>query len=651
MNKPIVLRENTGYTLNFRWENSETSKRVLSFRNLVLAIVLSAEMTAADTLQEDTSNTTSPPILLAISNPSNTNASPVISKRDILADEIWEEYDHRKEKTTKIIQDEAKLLFSKILEYVGIESKSSPEKHEAVTSGEPTDFYTLAIIGKKYLTENREQLIQKHFGKAIVFAHYKNRTNGRGQFVLLPIPRSNPLSEPLQTKDLWTSFTLTPREKSNGYNTEYIITSKSGEETIELAILYPVSSPEYKLRLSEVEKMKVKAGAIETSVHALSQKLQAVPTGKKTTAQTKQLKSEQTKYQKKLAELWKQKWEMLKKIRTEEGKLWKLNQLTYISYIPYTEKSNNSAIHKKGFKYLSMKMKETYESVFGKKVAEYPSTVKGLSIEKALPPKVPLILNIIERMDYQVYFEPNTLTLRDKKYLDETMSSQITRSLSTFWMNEQDSFNWQTSPVGAGGVGQIMPGTYSLFKKNRKYGPLFPESDFKTASQDHETSFRLQIAHFDDQICQLPLVIQQNWETLMSDQDARMWINALLAAGYNGNMKRVTKAILGDISPDQPLGTFKARLSSSHAILQAMENDRRRNVMPLEAKIQRSGQSLIFTKGKRQKAKRTYALSASQIAATRKEIAAINNTYKESMTYVLKTFYVSQYLSENFEEE
>lgn len=109
--------------------------------------------------------------------------------------------------------------------------------------------------------------------------------------------------------------------------------------------------------------------------------------------------------------------------------------------------------------------------------------------------------------------------------------------------------------------------------------------------------------------------------------------------------------MIGDISPNQPLGTFKARLSSSHAILQAMENDRRRHVMPLEAKLQRSGQPLVSTKGKRQKTKRTYALSASQIATTRKEIAAINNTYKESMTYVLKTFYVSKYLSENFGEE
>lgn len=84
-----------------------------------------------------------------------------------------------------------------------------------------------------------------------------------------------------------------------------------------------------------------------------------------------------------------------------------------------------------------------------------------------------------------------------------------------------------------------MPSTYALYRNNSKYGPLFPESDFDIAARDHETSFRLQVAHFDDQIHQFPDVIKKNWTVLIRDKDTRIGIISLLAAGYNGSMKRI----------------------------------------------------------------------------------------------------------------
>ena len=79
-------------------------------------------------------------------------------------------------------------------------------------------------------------------------------------------------------------------------------------------------------------------------------------------------------------------------------------------------------------------------------------------------------------------------------------------------------------------MGQLMPKTYRLYWKHEKYGSLFPEEDFDIASRDHESSFRLQIAHFDDQIVQFPTEIKKHWKILISDPKYRTPILALLAA-------------------------------------------------------------------------------------------------------------------------
>ena len=88
-----------------------------------------------------------------------------------------------------------------------------------------------------------------------------------------------------------------------------------------------------------------------------------------------------------------------------------------------------------------------------------------------------------------------------------------------------------------------MPSTYYRYWKNEKYGDLFPESDFDVATRDHETSFRLQISHFDDQVYQLPSMVKNNWKILMNDRETGIGIVAILAAGYNGSMKRIVDEV------------------------------------------------------------------------------------------------------------
>ncbi len=146
------------------------------------------------------------------------------------------------------------------------------------------------------------------------------------------------------------------------------------------------------------------------------------------------------------------------------------------------------------------------------------SNVQGMTIGEELPWQYPFILNLVERMDFEVYFDKTGKVLKSKKDIDALMESQLGRSLTTFGTNTSNSFNWQRNEkTHAQGVGQIIPSTYKLYEKSNRYGVLFPEEDFDIATRDHETSFRLQISHFDDQAYQFPKFIKDNWKSLMKD--------------------------------------------------------------------------------------------------------------------------------------
>lgn len=178
-----------------------------------------------------------------------------------------------------------------------------------------------------------------------------------------------------------------------------------------------------------------------------------------------------------------------------------------------------------------------------------------------------------------------------------------------------------------------------LYRNDKKYGPLFPNSDFDSAARDHETSFRLQLAHFDDQIYQFPLTIRNNWKILMQDKTTAIGLISLLAAGYNGAMKRIINEVLGDIISHPPsdekslIRAYRARLSPD-SIMQAMEIAKNRDI----------GDIHDFYKPKPHRDKKMKKMIVPhELSPSKEEIAEIQKrtaTYKESMTYVLKAQYV-----------
>lgn len=539
-----------------------------------------------------------------------------------LSSEILEEYETRKnsngvELVKKETQNFVKWLLSKFW-FVSYNEKKDDVNGEV-------DMYLLSRISKEYLDKHKVTIIWKESWKAFLLAYYKKSKSWKAEIIYLPIQPINPNNETLRVHKWTTVFSISPSQKSNWYNTEYDIKSSDWWRLYQLSILYPAEYGEYSKQLKNKEILEAEKKNLEKQEKEFREKSKGKSGNKLLWSKIKKLDVELNEQKKKLAEM---------------------RNFHYFSYIPYTQLHDNYDNQERWLSYLIREMQVTYASIFWKRLSDYWSTIPWLSIWESIPENFPLVLNIVERMDFLVYFEKDWKTLKDKKIIDSIMVSQVNQALTTFWLNKNEAFNWQKSNVWAEWVGQVMPWTYNLFRNHEKYKGFFPENDFSKAAKDHNTTFRLQVSHFDDQICQIPLKIRQNWWKILQNEDTKIWLNALLAAGYNWNMKRVVSDVFAKIWPKDWIDDYKKRLLSKN-IIEAMKKARDVKISSIEREI-----SILYEKI------RSWTLSEhqikninAQIKDKKDQITSINNTYKESMTYVLKTEFVVIYLGENFWNE
>ncbi|MDD3793520.1 MAG: hypothetical protein PHI37_01815 [Candidatus Gracilibacteria bacterium] len=559
-----------------------------------------------------------------VTSKSNTPDSKIVSPKS-LSQEILAEYERRKnEDKVKNIQKEIKDWIDTLLSKLGLSEKDKLEKKAKI------DLYLLSKISKEYLDEHKVSIVGNNAGKAFLITYHQKIDGSSGKIVYLPIPPKNPNSVSIKVTKGGIDFSLSPTPKSNGYNTEYNISSSDGGSNYQLSILYPYENSKYSNYSQKISSLKSK----KEDLLKKESDLKASEKGKK--------KKDIAKYRL----LQEQYSEVMAIIKELEQKLSVTKKYDYFSYIPYTRLQDNPETQKIGFSYLLKTMDSAYNSIFQKKVSSYPSAVPGFSIGEAIPESFPLVLNIIERMDYIEYFEKDGITLKDKKIIKEIMISQINRALTTFGLNGNDSFNWQKSEDKAVGIGQILPGTYDLFKKHEKYKSLFPEEEFSKAAIDHKTSFRLQIAHFDDQIYQLPRIIRGNWSSLLKDNESRIGLNSILAAGYNGGMKRIVTEVFGTMPEGSKVEDYKNVLVPK-VIMSKMKIARDLKIAKLENEIFILRESL----NKEGIKKPQNDLITAKIKEKQDLIVSANNTYKESVTYVLKTEFVINYLLEKYREE
>lgn len=391
--------------------------------------------------------------------------------------------------------------------------------------------------------------------------------------------------------DWWGHITLTKKDK-NGYNSEYEIYDQDNKRLTIVGTVFTTSNPLYLQKEAGIDEKeaaireaKKERGDLETERDTIRKKLQQPP------KPTKKLKEKDIKS---LIADWKSRNDAIwKRMSTIEQNIRKYSQEKqdiqseletlpkYISfpYIPYQSHLDTVGMRTDGMSHIWAVMTKSYREL--RKIWStsvlidnklWKSENRDISdIHEKVPPEVILLLNIIERMDYQVYYttlparketqEVSTTTkgwkkqtktievtipaktvLREKEEIDAMMGKQADRALTTFWINRANAFRWQRSEVGALGMAQLMPSTYKRFRE--KYGILrdtsIPEKHEEWA-KNQEVSMKFQIMHLYDQYHSLPKWVRNKWSSIMQDPQARIWLYSILAAGYNGSMSNVIR--------------------------------------------------------------------------------------------------------------
>jgi hypothetical protein len=195
---------------------------------------------------------------------------------------------------------------------------SLPERFRSKPPEKPQepiyDPLKLSNMGKKFLDTNHEKLKIENPDTTTILVYLQGTEYGTSKARHLSIPRSNRDNKPLRVN----GFILTPSPKSNGYNTEYIITGPDGKEWTQLAVFFPATNPKYK-RKKDAEKL-LREGRAE--LLALQEKYRKEKDAKKKQA----ILSDISKLQSKL--------QSLPNLIVSYGEP---EQYTHFSYIPYRE--------------------------------------------------------------------------------------------------------------------------------------------------------------------------------------------------------------------------------------------------------------------------------------------------------------------------
>lgn len=369
------------------------------------------------------------------------------------------------------------------------------------------------------------------------------------KFHLVKLPRSFWEKQKLEVNIEWKNISLEAIPKTNWYNTEYLINNWWWDWK-QIAILFTLINPEWNKQKKivdslENEKKQIlesikKSKELEISLRKklAKEKIENYKKPKKHKIQSNTLKNiEENKEKFKLL------LSDLKKVdskKINETKILnKINKLIDFPYTPYNKSYDKEETRSHWFSYIDSWTKSSFQKLGNEKSLVW-SKDKKLEIKEAFSHDIATVLNIVERMDYYMYFERDWITLKNEKEILDIMNKQIQKALTTIALNQKWAFNWQRSKVWALWIWQFMPKTYENIKN--RYNHLFPEDfNFENWAKDHSTSFRMQALHFHEESRAMPKWIKENWTEILKDEKSKIWLYALIAAWYNWSITRVVK--------------------------------------------------------------------------------------------------------------
>ncbi len=290
----------------------------------------------------------------------------------------------------------------------------------------------------------------------------------RGKEHTVIFPKSVNDEKVLEVTTLMDGYrvSLKPVPRTNGYNTEFIITAtKNGQEEIwdQMAIRYTSLLPEYRELMSIVKKLKAEKSNLEDTIISVNKQLQNAALARKKLTEAPKKDPQKLKNivaeQKRLNILLRKSEHALGEVNTQLPIALKKsdavpNKFEDFSYTPYSQRFNTPEVRDSGFRYLNESVKKAW---LNPKMAGYKTSlgVDGkLAAQEAFPREIGLTLAIVERMDFVKYlskWNPDTKAgiLRPQADVDQIMKSQIERAITMVGLNRETTFNFQRSEVGA----------------------------------------------------------------------------------------------------------------------------------------------------------------------------------------------------------
>jgi len=198
------------------------------------------------------------------------------------------------------------------------------------------------------------------------------------------------------------------------------------------------------------------------------------------------------------------------------------------SYVPYSSRLDTPEMRRAGQSYLVSAIQEATTQLQKNRVKS--QHFRGKLVTEIGTPEHILALILTEQMHNDVGFVKGGSALR---------LAMLNRTLAIIGANQEGSYRYTRSRVGAAGIGQIMPKTY------RNLREIYPGADLPDDAVDgrvdHVSALKAMIVHTDNE-----------WWAFgkSSEKEHKAWLvehldlqRLVLAAGYNANIATVDTAI------------------------------------------------------------------------------------------------------------
>lgn len=251
-----------------------------------------------------------------------------------------------------------------------------------------------------------------------------------------------------------------------------------------------------------------------------------------------------------------------------------------VIYTPYARSLHAPEIVARGKVFLDQQMDAVYADLREKKIAS--ATYPDKLVTDVVRPEVAKAILLIEHTD-------QTSLKTDPQNTVETFFAEL-------GLNENLTYAYEESPVGASGAPQFMPATYQLLAKKAE---LELDPDFTRGMRDLKNGMTAQVVYLDRLLAVMPDTVQDAYLTQPYEA------GAYVVASYNAGEVRIRRAV-------QAYGDeWDANHAGQAAALQVKQASVKKNITAFKAKL----------KTKAVKA------SAAQTKAVKKQLATAQSQY------------------------